>query len=125
MRGEYLISSLVSFKDLGSPLLARGVLKKLIQNFGNHRITPACAGSTKAVFCGSLLFQDQPCLRGEYNIFTFFFLILLGSPLLARGVRFACLYKTQNCRITPACAGSTLKRSLKIKLFILIFLKIY
>ena len=46
-------------------------------------------------------------MRGEYLRRMYHHFITIGSPLLARGVPKINNYTKGNCRITPACAGST------------------
>ena len=48
LRGEYLWFNNVADERLGSPPLARGVLKSIVSLIPELRITPACAGSTTA-----------------------------------------------------------------------------
>ena len=125
MRGEHFNITNIVWYCVGSPLLARGA-----PDFDNvplaiNGITPACAGSTNGVRLWHYNNRDHPCLRGEHEIKFLLSKSHKGSPLLARGAQLSIIADTITAGITPACAGSTLKRSLKIKLFILIFLKIY
>ena len=73
-----------------------------------ERITPACAGSTKARSEYSILSEDHPRLRGEYYKDLNACLASAGSPPLARGARIVKADQASATRITPACAGSTL-----------------
>ena len=41
----------------------------------------------------------------------------MGSPPLARGIRVLCADDDSQLRITPACAGNTLKESLIYSIF--------
>ena len=72
-----------------------------------ERITPACAGSTKARSEYSILSEDHPRLRGEYYKDLNACLASAGSPPLARGARIVKADQASATRITPACAGST------------------
>ena len=75
------------------------------------RITPACAGSTCSKECNRAFKGDHPRLRGEYALGKIEVEAAAGSPPLARGVRrMKALHEAQQ-RITPACAGSTLKKA--------------
>ena len=47
-------------------------------------------------------------MRGEYFSLNATPDIILGSPPLARGIRFKIILFTNSNRITPACAGNTL-----------------
>ena len=47
--------------------LTRGVRDQMIYVLKEERITPACAGSTKARSEYSILSEDHPRLRGEYE----------------------------------------------------------
>ena len=78
------------------------------------RITPACAGSTKAFERKYLNEEDHPRLRGEYIYVDDVHYYTLGSPPLARGVLEQIQVIAQGTRITPACAGSTLSPLLPV-----------
>ena len=75
------------------------------------RITPACAGSTAEGIVRDRHFEDHPRLRGEYDQKTDQKNDNSGSPPLARGVRRILACAESSYRITPACAGSTLKKA--------------
>ena len=75
------------------------------------RITPACAGSTAVSIGSKCLSQDHPRLRGEYSACAKPLLRFWGSPPLARGVLTSLIMLLTGKRITPACAGSTRKRT--------------
>ena len=66
MRGEH-----VSFDDNwgivpGSPPHARGALIFTLGAVATPGITPACAGSTFALFNGCMYSKDHPRMRGEH-----------------------------------------------------------
>ena len=67
LRGEYCSKRNSPPARLGSPPLARGVRKLIRRELQQRRITPACAGSTKAHELLQYKRQDHPRLRGEYN----------------------------------------------------------
>ena len=111
LRGEYILRRVWKMRKKGSPPLARGVLTKPEDMKSVTRITPACAGSTSAPIRECRSSRDHPRLRGEYKKPTTRKRSTVGSPPLARGVHLivACLCASD--RITPACAGSTLKKA--------------
>ncbi len=91
---------------LGSPPLARGT------GFGGQtaprarRITPACAGNSRAAHQSRGHGGDHPRLRGEQGRTIVCKVEVLGSPPLARGTELYLNTKSPACRITPACAGN-------------------
>ena len=107
MRGEYDTFCNVQKVLLGSPPLARGVHWLYISVSSGARITPACAGSTPPTPKYASINWDHPRLRGEYYRFPYQKVTDLGSPPLARGVRYGNYIRKFTPRITPACAGST------------------
>ena len=127
LRGEYSLTMLQKETIIGSPPLARGVLRKMLKERKLSRITPACAGSTNFICHPVSPFRDHPRLRGEYRWYSrrqavrqdhprlrgeyFRYVVHCyvppGSPPLARGVLIACHCINNATRITPACAGST------------------
>ena len=68
LRGEYIFGTATQAEHLGSPPLARGVLVLRIIPIITSGITPACAGSTFALFPLLVLYKDHPRLRGEYQV---------------------------------------------------------
>ena len=111
MRGEYSRSTRFAFFKPGSPPLARGVPNVIRWIGWEIRITPACAGSTAVSIGSKCLSQDHPRLRGEYSACAKPLLRFWGSPPLARGVLTSLIMLLTGKRITPACAGSTRKRT--------------
>ena len=111
LRGEYAFWFLIACPDKGSPPLARGVLEEGEPPKPKFRITPACAGSTVVRTPRETPIWDHPRLRGEYAVCFFNSAISLGSPPLARGVRIDHELIEVHVGITPACAGSTLKKA--------------
>ncbi len=93
----------------GSPPLARGKHRSYRVACVARRITPACAGKTRRSIYVRKITQDHPRLRGENSSTETDMEVVKGSPPLARGkhrsYRVACVAR----RITPACAGKTLK----------------
>ena len=111
LRGEYSQLQLESMMEEGSPPLARGVHNTNKITLINNRITPACAGSTIFLETVGIITQDHPRLRGEYCDYLASYKDELGSPPLARGVQSLGITSAVGCGITPACAGSTLKKA--------------
>ena len=107
MRGEYTAPFSFVNVCLGSPPLARGVRTTRQTAKNGVGITPACAGSTSALYCCHKLTQDHPRLRGEYNTSAKASITMKGSPPLARGVLSLVPSINLTKRIIPACAGST------------------
>ena len=70
-----------------------------------ERITPACAGSTYYFINYSVILEDHPRLRGEYQMADANYPFLRGSPPLARGVHGLATLDATYYRITPARAG--------------------
>ena len=73
-----------------------------------YRITPACAGKTRAGIRSIADRQDHPRLRGKDLLISLYMLYAKGSPPLARE-RLRCRGNVRIGKgITPACAGKTL-----------------
>ena len=109
LRGEYY-QNMVNFQSrLGSPPLARGILCDNAHINKVDRITPACAGNTASGRTARIPYLDHPRLRGEYPLMLSVTLPITGSPPLARGIRGKETKSNRQQRITPACAGNTLK----------------
>ena len=90
----------------GSPPLARGtVLGGLCGGLLNG-ITPACAGNSLCSVHGTFILEDHPRLRGEQASRATLYIIMLGSPPLARGTVTMYMNYQRILRITPACAGN-------------------
>ena len=80
---------------------------KRLETLETKRITPACAGKTRASSWALSSFPDHPRMRGEDTIVSTSANEIDGSPPHARG-RLFYLAPTWECiRITPACAGKT------------------
>ena len=111
LRGEYPYGADSPGAFVGSPPLARGVQKRTKARKSRTRITPACAGSTDVCHHFNYVFQDHPRLRGEYAYVSIQSVGKAGSPPLARGVHLHRQVWGLDSGITPACAGSTLKKA--------------
>ena len=109
MRGEYVCFHSVIRCMPGSPPLARGILCDNAHINKVDRITPACAGNTASGRTARIPYLDHPRLRGEYGDMSCNPQVVMGSPPLARGIRGKETKSNRQQRITPACAGNTLK----------------
>ena len=69
--------------------------------------------------------KDHPRLCGDYGLLYMIQKKLLGSPPPVRGLLLFVISKNLFCRITPACAGTTLKRSRNYLIFIIKYPIIY
>ncbi len=107
LRGEYTVGALLIPSSLGSPPLARGILKFIESEMNVRRITPACAGNTYQRSPERSVLRDHPRLRGEYEQKSQGERLAKGSPPLARGIPSARIVTRSVLRITSACAGNT------------------
>ena len=107
LRGEYSLNVSILHLKVGSPPLARGILRSFHRNHRGCRITPACAGNTQSLQGKKKRGWDHPRLRGEYLHSPLFECSVLGSPPLARGILHKIMNRVIHIRITPACAGNT------------------
>ena len=73
-------------------------------------ITPACAGKTKHVRGQHLSREDHPRVCGENRDLKQTMSALEGSPPRVRGKLAEQVAQLRNARITPACAGKTLRK---------------
>ena len=93
----------------GSPPHARGRLEHEPRGFPPGRITPACAGKTTFASLRAERCRDHPRMRGEDHSVAPGEEVEEGSPPHARGRPAAQAGRASACRITPACAGKTLR----------------
>ena len=110
MRGEDFNGCDNPARIRGSPPHARGRL--MVFDKKNHylRITPACAGKTKALAGVDRHVEDHPRMRGEDTTLKKFEYPSIGSPPHARGRQLREPRFRHFTGITPACAGKTLIR---------------
>ena len=109
MRGEdceWLSSHL---HILGSPPHARGRRRYVIVERNNLGLTPACAGKTDCPATISRRQGAHPRMRGEDLIRKRKLPPVKGSPPHARGRRPGGLFEVGCGRLTPACAGKTVR----------------
>ena len=107
MRGEDLENVDGSEVEGGSPPHARGRHPWVLRRARAARITPACAGKTKAFRGKDGSWGDHPRMRGEDCPLCGRRADLVGSPPHARGRLFVNARDPVDKRITPACAGKT------------------
>ena len=93
----------------GSPPLARGKGQKCHVGRAPDRITPACAGKRSERRKNEEQRQDHPRLRGEKATAPGSILRPVGSPPLARGKESISPMLLADYRITPACAGKSMR----------------
>ena len=107
LRGEQTTAANPKSIIRGSPPLARGTADMLGRECYVGRITPACAGNSKADEEQKHRAKDHPRLRGEQSCFFVNSPTILGSPPLARGTERVRWRKGNYKGITPACAGNS------------------
>jgi len=112
LRGEHTRACVTVGALIGSPPPARGAHQRERRRGGGVRITPACAGSTHVLVWALVDRADHPRLRGEHLSTGGQVGQATGSPPPARGAPGAALSDLEQVRITPACAGSTVARSI-------------
>ena len=110
MCGENRFLVIIQFSVLGSPPRVRGKPAKNVKTGAEERITPACAGKTSIFACSSLKSWDHPRVCGENLKILVFKVAALGSPPRVRGKRSGQYSMGYCCRITPACAGKTIRK---------------
>ena len=110
MRGEDSLSRELNTIPAGSPPHARGRRVRYIFIILPTRITPACAGKTLMKLASRLKIPDHPRMRGEDLLLGLSCRAALGSPPHARGRQREMSPSYASRRITPACAGKTLRR---------------
>ena len=109
MRGEDPVGGFEASKNHGSPPHARGRPADALRHRRCRRITPACAGKTvpSRYTLGSK--PDHPRMRGEDVAVLTFQCLESGSPPHARGRPIWESVTPGLFRITPACAGKTVR----------------
>ena len=89
----------------------RGLLAESTIYTFSFRITPAYAGTTAKRYSQSFGSEDHPCICGDYPLHQDLHKSIPGSPLHMRGLPSLASIQVSLSRITPAYAGTTLKRS--------------
>ena len=110
MRGEHLISTVMSAISGGSSPHARGAPRAAHRQAAVCGIIPACAGSTSCSTSSPATRRDHPRMRGEHIPKYTFTISFMGSSPHARGALRAVPDDAGAEGIIPACAGSTANR---------------
>ena len=105
MCGEKKAPALSILLRSGSPPHVRGKVERARALIPGYRITPACAGKSKAHDYIFPVSQDHPRMCGEKTFYYRFCSFNLGSPPHVRGKGLVHDLKAQQSGITPACAG--------------------
>ena len=107
--GENWCLPLRRSRTLGSPPRVRGKPVEQLFLEGRRRITPACAGKTQPRAGGSRAAGDHPRVCGENARYRLAHNLGVGSPPRVRGKPAALGFRRARRRITPACAGKTIR----------------
>ena len=89
----------------GSPPRMRGKVVRDLCLEHSIRITPACAGKSKAGRLFKIMAWDHPRMCGEKVIISSIVAVIQGSPPHVRGKGLHILAHGLDVGITPACAG--------------------
>ena len=111
MRGEDRSRPASKAKTSGSPPHARGRPDDGTLSMDIARITPACAGKTFSLPERRRTSRDHPRMRGEDQVVDGAPVLFTGSPPHARGRPTPWIAQGIQSRITPACAGKTIRDS--------------
>ena len=109
--GEHLDAAARHLLMFDSPPRVRGAPGRSATRPAGHRLTPACAGSTRRPRQSVRLRPTHPRVCGEHHDPASFSEGYADSPPRVRGARSARVRLRQRrlgCRLTPACAGSTM-----------------
>ena len=117
-RGNHLKRNALQRQRAGSPPLAREPLAETKMCCIVAGITPARAGTTYDQHKVAPREKDHPRSRGNHKTASRHVDALTGSPPLAREPPYGAGASRQTARITPARAGTTVKRSLKYALLL-------
>ena len=94
----------------GSPPRVRERLSRLASASWHSRITPACAGKTSKNSATRRAGRDHPRVCGKDLVDDFITVAKRGSPPRVRERPLGNNLSSTYDRITPACAGKTLRR---------------
>ena len=83
----------------------------------HFRITPACAGNSATQNLYIEGDKDHPRVCGEQDFMLEDFMLEDGSPPRVRGTVWGSVMTAGGYRITPACAGNSIKRLSQMKWF--------
>ena len=107
--GENSRPSSPSLRPIGSPPRVRGKQWLKATAGAPLGITPACAGKTEDAENLFYDYWDHPRVCGENHFPNDIIGLTKGSPPRVRGKPFLTVSKQRPHRITPACAGKTLR----------------
>ena len=113
-RGEHELGPEAAAGTGGSPPLARGTLLLTRRSRQRRRLTPARAGNTLPSSLLPVPLAAHPRSRGEHVNLMNLTHGKCGSPPLARGTLIAYWVSTFLLRLTPARAGNTTYRVIRI-----------
>ena len=109
MCGENALAPLPAGLPFGSPPRVRGKLVSLGFFRARDRITPACAGKTGFLVVAVHGSKDHPRVCGENRATASPTISGYGSPPRVRGKPTPRSSRLSSARITPACAGKTIR----------------
>ena len=109
--GENAIQNEPWVDTVGSPPRVRGKRSSAAAPAPGRRITPACAGKTHNSIQQESSSQDHPRVCGENNFSDCLIPLRKGSPPRVRGKRKQRYSFPYSHRITPACAGKTIRKN--------------
>ena len=110
--GEKVLVLCMAAPSAGSPPPVRGKAHEHRLNFLAFGITPACAGKSLFRMGRQTGKEDHPRLCGEKQRANGTVRTSSGSPPRVRGKARRCPSSAGRGRITPACAGKSLRRKL-------------
>ena len=84
--GDYFCLLYLVLIQVGSPLHMRGLPLYVHEDESDYGITPAYAGTTEYLNYQRNIFQDHPCICGDYKPMIVTSINFLGSPLHMRGL---------------------------------------
>ena len=116
MCGKDPASFAMRLMQLGSPPHVRERLAAAFAASSAARITPACAGKTPIRRKPAVVAWDHPRMCGKDPVEHICQVGLEGSPPHVRERPVCTFPGRQNYGITPACAGKTLIRSMRLRL---------
>ena len=107
--GTTLPDNKLTSRYKGSPPRVREPLACCLFFSGKAGITPACAGTTISLAAWLLWYWDHPRVCGNHTMISATLKKQCGSPPRVREPLLFYFDKSPLLRITPACAGTTIK----------------
>ena len=101
--------------ESGSPPRVREPLREPAKWKHSSRITPACAGTTVGSTRSNSMMRDHPRVCGNHTLTTISGYMGAGSPPRVREPHFFAGDKLVQMGITPACAGTTRIRQIRMR----------